>query len=215
MPKKEIALKNAVLLSTYLLIVWGLYRFLFKLPDDIEELFVKPVIWLVPVFYLLSKEKAKIASLGITLKNFFPAIYFSLGLGAFFVIEAIFINFVKYQGLNFSANLGNTPFLTSLGLSFATAVVEEITFRGYIFNRVWHALGGEWAANILTSIAWGLIHVPVTFFVWKLDPGASLIYLVLTTIFGIGSAFVFARTKNIFSSILLHVLWAWPIILFR
>ena len=215
MPKKELALKNATALGAYLLIVWGLYRFLFKLPDEIEELFVKPVIWLVPVFYLLKKEKSKLSTLGLTSKNLFPAIYFALGLGAFFVIEAIFINFVKYQGFSFSANLGNTTFLASLGLSFATAAVEEITFRGYIFNRVWHALGGEWAANLLTSLAWGLVHVPITFFVWKLDFGASLIYLFLTIIFGIGSAFVFARTRNIFSSILLHVLWAWPIILFR
>src|SRR3990172_12509277 len=137
MPKKEIALKNATTLAAYLLIVWGLYRFLFKLPDEIEELFIKPVFWLIPVFYLLRREKAKIATLGITLKNIFPAIYFSLGLGAFFVIEAIFINFVKYKGFDFSANLGNTPFLTSLGLSFVTAAIEEITFRGYVFNRVW------------------------------------------------------------------------------
>ena len=215
MPKKELALKYATALSAYLLIVWGLYRFLFKLPDEIEEIFVKPVFWLIPVLYLLKKEKAGLSSLGITLKNLFPAVYFALGLGAFFVIEAIFINFIKYQGLNFSANLGNTPFLTSLGLSFVTALVEEITFRGYIFNRLWHALGGEWTANIASSVAWGLVHVPITFFVWKLPLGASLIYLFLTVIFGMGSAFVFARTKNIFSSILLHVLWAWPIILFR
>lgn len=213
--KKELALKHAVGLATYLLIVWGLYRFLFKLPDEIEEIFVKPIFWLIPVFYLLKKEKARIASVGLTTKNLFPAIYFALGLGAFFVIEAIFINFVKYKGLNFSANLGNTPFLTSLGLSFATAVIEEITFRGYIFNRLWHALGGEWIANLVSSLAWGLVHVPITFFVWKLDLTASLIYLFLTILFGVGSAFVFARTRNIFSSILLHVLWAWPIILFR
>lgn len=215
MPKKELALKYATALSAYLLIVWGLYRFLFKLPDDIEELFVKPVFWLVPVLYLLRREKSKISSLGITLKNLFPAIYFSLGLGAFFVIEAIFINFVKYKGFNFSANLGNTPFLTSIGLSLGTAIVEEITFRGYIFNRIWHALGKEWTANIVSSLAWGLVHVPITFFVWKLDATAAITYLFLTTLFGIGSAFVFARTRNIFSSILLHVLWAWPIILFR
>ncbi len=215
MPKKELALKNATILSAYLLIVWGLYRFLFKLPDDVEELVVKPILWLLPVFYFLAKEKSRISSLGITIKNLFPAVYFSLGLGAFFVIEAIFINFVKYKGFDFSANLGNTPFLTSLGLSFVTAVVEEITFRGFIFNRVWHALGGEWTANILTSLTWGLVHVPVTFFVWKLDASSAVTYLLLTSIFGIGSAFVFARTRNVLSSILLHVLWAWPIILFR
>lgn len=215
MPKKELALKYATCLSVYLLIVWGLYRFLFKLPDEIEEIFVKPVFWLVPVFYLLSKEKSKISSLGITLKNLFPAVYFSLGLGAFFVIEAIFINFVKYKGFNFSANLGNTPFLTAIGLSFLTAIVEEITFRGYIFNRIWYALGGEWTANLVSSLAWGLVHVPITFFVWKLDIGSASVYLLLTILFGIGSAFVFARTRNVFSSILLHIFWVWPIILFR
>lgn len=215
MPKKELAFKYAISLFVYLLIVWGLYRFLFKLPDEVEEIFIKPVVWLIPIFYLLRREKSKISTLGITVKNLFPAIYFALGLGAFFVIEAILINFVKYKGFDFSANLGNTSFSIAFGLSFITAIVEEITFRGYIFNRLWHSLGSEWSANIVSSLAWGLVHAPITFFVWKLDPGAILIYLSLTITFGIGSAYVFARTRNVFSSILLHVLWAWPIILFR
>lgn len=208
--------KYAVYLSVYLLIVWGFYRFLFELPETIEELFIKPVVWLVPVFYLLWKEKEGISSLGITLKNLFPAVYYALGLGAFFVMEALVINFVKYGGkFNLGANLGELPFLTSLGLSFATAISEELTFRGYVFTRIWRFLGNEIYANLVTSLFWALIHVPITFFVWKLDLSAALIYLFLTTLFGIGSAFVYARTKNILSPILLHVLWQWPIILFR
>ncbi len=208
--------KYAVYLSVYLLIVWGFYRFLFELPETIEELFIKPVVWLVPVFYLLWKEKEGISSLGITLKNLFPAVYYALGLGAFFVMEALIINFVKYGGkFNLGANLGELPFLTSLGLSFATAISEELTFRGYVFTRIWRFLGNEIYANLVTSLFWALIHVPITFFVWKLDLSAALLYLFLTTLFGIGSAFVYARTKNILSPILLHVLWQWPIILFR
>ena len=208
--------KYAVYLSVYLLIVWGFYRFLFELPETIEELFIKPVVWLVPVFYLLWKEKEGISSLGITLKNLFPAVYYALGLGAFFVMEALIINFVKYGGkFNLGANLGELPFLTSLGLSFATAISEELTFRGYVFTRIWRFLGNEIYANLVTSLFWALIHVPITFFVWKLDLSAALLYLFLTTLFGIGSAFVYARTKNILSTILLHVLWQWPIILFR
>ena len=213
--KKETALKNATILAAYLLIVWGFYRFLFKLPEEVEELIVKPVVWLLPVFYLLTKEKASLSSVGITFRNLFPAVYFALGLGAFFVIEAIIINFVKHGGLDFSANIGEKALFTSLGLSFATALSEEISFRGYLFNRVWYALGSEWIANIATSLVWALVHVPITVFVWKLEPSAALIYLLLTTLFGIGSAFVFARTRNVFSSVLLHVLWEWPIILFR
>lgn len=212
---KSETLKNAVNLGAFLLVAWGFYRFLFQFPEEVEELFIKPAVWLGATIYFVKKEKASLSSLGITSKNLFPAIYLSLALGALFVIEGLVVNFVKYQSFNFAANIGQKPLFAALGLSFATAISEEITFRGYIFNRVWQALGSEVWANLSTSLLWALIHVPVTIFVWKLSLGAALIYLLLTTIFGIGSAFVFARTKNVASSIFLHVLWEWPIILFR
>lgn len=208
--------KKAIYFSTYLLIVWGFYRFLFKLPDPIEELIIKPAVWLIPAFYLVRLERKGIDSLGITLTNIFPAIYYSLFLGSFFVAEALLINFIKYGGqLNLGANIGQMPILTSLGLSFATAISEEIAFRGYVFTRVNSFIKNELWANLFTSIFWAIIHVPITFFVWKMDLMPAIIYLFLTTLFGVGSAFVFARTKNIVSPILLHVLWQWPIILFR
>ncbi len=215
MINKTTAIKNATMFAAYLFIVWGFYRLIFKLPDEVEELVLKPLIWLVPLVFLLKKERLGISSLGITLKNLFPAIYFSLGLGAIFALEAVVLNFAKYGSFVFAANIGDKFILSSIGLSFVTAFSEEISFRGYIFGRVWRALGNEWVANLTTSAVWGLIHVPVAVFVWKLDFSAAVVYLLLTTLFGIGSAFVFARTKNIFSSIFLHVLWEWPIILFR
>jgi len=42
-----------------------------------------------------------------------------------------------------------------------------------------------------------------------------LAYLFFVFVFGFGSAFVFGRSRNLASSILLHVFWSWPIILFR
>jgi membrane protease YdiL (CAAX protease family) len=215
MSKKEAAIKHATVLAAYLLIVWGFYRLLFKLPEEIEELIIKPIIWLLPVIYLVRKEGGNLSSVGITTKKLFPAIYFTLALGAVFAIEAVFINFVKYDGFEFAANIGEKALLTSLGISFVTAFSEEVSFRGYLFNRVWGALDNEWLANIITSVVWALVHVPIAIFVWKLSLTSALIYLFLTALFGVGSAFVFARTRNIFSSILLHILWQWPIILFR
>lgn len=215
MPKKEVAIKHTTIFAAYLLIVWGFYRLFFKLPEEIEELIVKPIVWLLPVIYLVRKEGGNLASVGITTKKLFPAIYFTLALGAVFAIEAIIINFVKHGGFEFVANIGEKALLASLGITFVTAFSEEVSFRGYLFNRVWNALDNEWLANIVTSIVWALVHIPVVIFVWKLSLTSSLIYLFLTALFGVGSAFVFARTRNIFSSILLHILWQWPIILFR
>src|SRR3989344_2558551 len=214
MPKKEVLIKHATILATYVLIVWGFYRMLFKLPEEIEELLIKPFLWLLPVAYFVHKEKGDFTSLGVSIKNLFPAIYVSLSLGIIFAIEGALINFVRYDGSDFSANLGSLSFISALGISLATAISEEITFRGYLFKIIWYVLENEWAANLLTSFIWALVHIPVAIFWWELDASNTFIFLFLTTIFGIGSAFVFARTKNVLSSILLHVLWSWPIVLF-
>ena len=215
MAAKTTVIKHVTIYSAYLVLIWAFYRFLFDLPDQVEELVIKPIVWLIPIFWLNHKEGFSLSSLGLTLKNLFPAIYLSLGLGAIFVLEAVLTNFFKYGRFNFAANIGNIPILTSLGISFATAFSEEVSFRGFIFGRLWYALEDEWAANITSSLIWTLVHVPIAFFVWKLDLVSGILYLFLTAVFGMGSAFVFGRTKNIFGSILLHVLWEWPIILFR
>ena len=211
----EAVIKRVTLFSVYLLLVWGLYRLMVKLPDEVEELVIKPILWLGPLAFILKKEGQNLASVGISFKNLFPSIYFVLGLGAIFVIEAVIINFVKHGGINFGANIGNQTFLAAIGLSFATAISEEISFRGYIFNRLWTITKNEWLANAITTALWVAIHIPVTIFVWKYSFTSAAVYLFITALFGIGSSFIFARTGNIFSSIILHVLWEWPIILFR
>ncbi len=215
MNKKISAAKNATILFVFLLLVWGLYRYIFQLPDTIEELVVKPIIWIGGTYYFVRKEKQKLESIGITSKNLFPAIYFAIGLGLIFAVEGILVNFLKYGHLNFQANIGSGSMFVSLGISIATAISEEIAFRGYIFTRLWIALKNEWVANLITSVLWTIIHIPVTVFVLKYSLNEAIIYLFLTFIYGLGAAFIYARTKNIASSIFLHVLWEWPINLFR
>jgi membrane protease YdiL (CAAX protease family) len=212
---KAALMKHVTVYVVFLILIWTFYRLLFQLPDQIEELVVKPILWLVPIFWITAKEKFNISSLGLTFKNLFPSIYLSLGLGTIFVLEAVLGNFFKYGHLNFGANIGNLPLFSSLGLSFATAFSEETAFRGYIFGRLWMILKSEWSANLVSSILWTAIHIPIAFFVWKYSLSVGVLYLILTAVFGMGSAFIFGKTKNIWGSILLHVLWEWPIILFR
>jgi len=139
----------------------------------------------------------------------------SLVLGVVFALEGFLINLIKYQGVDFSANIGRNPIFPALIISLSTAISEELTFRGYIFGRIWKVTGNELGANLLTSFLWALVHVPVAIFWWELDLMGTLGFLTLTTIFGIGSAILYARTKNVFASVLLHVFWEWPVILFR
>lgn len=206
----------------FIFVVWGFYRFLFKLPESVEELFLKPIVWLLPLFIILLREKggpprlAVFGEAGWTTKNLFPALYLSIGLGVLFAVEGALVNSIKYGGsFNFLKVVPNqTLFFSAIGLSLVTAVSEETVFRGFMFNRLLAVLG-EWRANLTTSVAWALVHLPITIFVFRYDSAGVLTFLFLTFLFGAASAFVFARTGNVLSSVLLHVFWEWPILLFR
>lgn len=133
-----------------------------------------------------------------------------------FSLEGLLTNILKYGNLSLET-LQYTPllFIGALALSFITAFSEELVFRGYIFNRLWQVWKKELLAGIVSAILFALIHLPIGVFVLGYAPTVMMVFLFLVFIFGIGSAFVFARTGNIASSILLHVLWSWPIVLFK
>jgi membrane protease YdiL (CAAX protease family) len=208
-------LKHAISFYAYLLVVWGFYRLLFQAPDPLEEIIVKPIVWVLPLYFLIRSEKASLNSIGIVFNDFFKVIYFVLSLGFIFSIFAVIVNYLKYDGLNFAANLGDITFMGAIGLSFITAVVEEITFRGYLLTRLMGAVKSELTANLVISTGWALIHLPIAVLDWKLEPFSLVVYTAVVFMFSLGTTFVFLRTKNIAAPILLHVLWQWPIILFR
>jgi membrane protease YdiL (CAAX protease family) len=215
--KEKLALHRVFSLFAFILIIWGFYRFLFRFPETIEELVLKPLIWLGATFWVVKKlEKKPLASLGFSGKNLFKSLYWGIFLGAVFAVEGLFTNYLKYGNFSFiRLDYTQATFLGAVGLSLVTAVSEETVFRGYIFNRLNQILKNEWSANVLSTFSFALIHLPITIFVlhYSLDEMAA--YLLLVSFFGFGSAFVFARTGNIASSILMHVFWAWPIVLFR
>ena len=216
--KQKLSLKHIFALFSFIFILWSFYRYLPQvLPLWVEELILKPIIWLLPAFWLLKKvEKRGFNSLGFNKQNLFPSIYWGVGLGLVFAFEGLITNIFKYKGLHLVA-LDYSPwfFVGLLSLSLVTAFSEELVFRGYIFNRLWQAWDKEWLANIVSSLLFVGIHLPIGVFVLGYTPMVMAAYLFFVFIFGFGSAFVFARTRNLISSILLHIFWAWPIILFR
>lgn len=201
----------------FIFVVWGCYRLVFRFPEEFEEVVLKPIIWLGPTFWVVSrKEKKRLSSLGLTTKNFFKSLYLGIGLGMIFALVGIFANFIKYGGLKFSGYQKDwLIFLGSFGVSFATAFCEETVFRGYIFSRLKEILKEENQANILTGVMFVFVHLPISIFVFHYSFFQLLIYCCLVFLFSFGSAIVFGHTENIFSSILAHLFWSWPIILFK
>jgi len=216
--KEELSLKHVFGLFSFIFVIWAVYRYFPGiLPTWVEELILKPIVWLVPTFFIVREVECQpLSSLGWTKKNLFPSLYWGIGLGMVFVLEGLVTNIIKYSGLNLASFQASPEiFFGALFLSFVTAISEETVFRGYIFNRLLKIWKKEWLANIISSALFSFIHLPIAVFSLSYTPTAMLVYLFLVLIYGIGAAFVFARTKNIVSCIFLHVFWSWPVILFK
>ncbi len=214
MKSKLESLKFSTILYSYLVVVWGCYRLIFQLPEWVEEMILKPLIWLPLPFWFIQKERLKLSDVGVTFRNATKTLYFVVGLGVVFAIEGLIINYLKYGGFNFGANVGNNFTLVILA-TLVTAMVEEFVFRGYLLSRLLFVLGNEWLANLWVSVGWTLLHLPVMIFVWKVTPMGLVASILLVFLFSIVAGFVFVRTKSLLAPIALHFLWQWPIILFR
>jgi membrane protease YdiL (CAAX protease family) len=214
---KIIKLRHVFGLFGYLLIVWGCYRLIFKLPDEVEEIALKPVLWLIPTFWLVYiTERRNLASIGWSFKNLFPSLYWGIGLGMVFAVEGILFNYIKYGQINFLAYPGTvTAFLWSIILSLITAISEETVFRGYILSRLSEALASENVALVLSAVLFSLIHIPMAVFTLHYPLMQLVTYLFLIFIFGLGSGWLFLRTRTVAASIITHSLWGWAVYLFR
>ena len=82
-------IKYSLYYVLYLVLVWSAYRISgISLPQEIDEFLVKPIIWLLPIGFILSKEGKGVETLGLTKKNLLPGIYLALFLGLIFAVEA-------------------------------------------------------------------------------------------------------------------------------
>lgn len=188
-----------------------------ELPSWVEEILLKPLVWLGPVVLVVFRfEKKNFASLGFTTKNLYRSLLWGFGLGMLFAFEGFWANWLKYGRVNLSSfGYDQTGFLFILGISFVSALVEETVFRGYFFTRLRRLLKRDWSAIVLSALLFALIYLPVSVFVLGYEPVSLLVYLFFIFIYGLGAAAVFNLSGNLASSILLHFLWSWPILLFR
>ena len=113
---------------------------------------------------------------------------------------------VLLGGLSFSFN-AEAPagsILTTLLISFlvfaAAAAFEEALFRGYILQTFVRS-GLAWPAIIVTSVAFGAVHLG--------NPNANWISSVNTALAGIWFGVAYLKTRDLWFPTGLHLAWNW------
>lgn len=216
-PVASSSLEPVYQLWGWILLVWSLYRYFFKLPEAVDEFVAKPLVFVVPVlWYVLKKEKRNLESLGLTGKKFFTSLYIGLGFGFVFALEGIVSNFIKYGKIQINpiAALDQYGLGLLLVLSFATAFSEELLNRGFLFKRIMEKTKSLPYAALLSTVLFTLLHVPILVTSLKLHGVTLVLFFVTDFILGLANSMLFYSTGGLLAPILVHIFWNMTVALY-
>lgn len=189
------------LILTYIVIFvyWGFYRYFTNFPSLVDEVIIKPILWIGPVILVSHIKRINLKGLGfkkIAFQFLILSIAFGIGLAA---LQLVPIYLKNPNLLSFPEN----PHILALSL-MGTAFSEEILFRGFFYKQFQKYYSGL-VSNLIASFLFAFIHLPVLIFdqhiVFAALPNA-LLPLFLSSI---GFGFLFSYTKNLWSPIIAHL----------
>ncbi len=198
-----------LVLYIFIFIVWTSYRYLFSFPEWIDEILIKPILWLAPTYLVVANlEKSRISDYIEFRGAWTKQAAVGIGIGVFMGLQRLI-------GLKVgNPHIGFNPFHFSVAsivlqifLTMFTATTEEFVFRGYFYRRI---------KNLFGSAAWGMgvsaclfaaLHVPVIMFVLHYSPAQLISYLVVLIAFGLVESFTYEETKSLTPCIISHALW--------
>lgn len=194
---------------TGLFLLWSCYRFFFKFPEWIDEIVWKPVLLLFPILFILHKSKQNVSkTLGLRFHNWIQHSFLGVACGCLFSCEAVLTKFMKYHALSINPlRYSVYTFLFPLMVTFVTAGIEEVVFRGYFLSRFIQVTKNTVLSNGIASCMFVCIHLPLYLFVYHYPLSMLLISLVLLFILGVINGLLFIKTKSLVSPVFSHAIW--------
>lgn len=199
-----------------LFILWGVYRLLIRLPAEIEETLLKPLVFVGSVF-LVERPRSKIQFFRDRWGNgdSMRAIILGTAVGVgYFVLYAI-ASIVSFGSLVVGSQTSHALWLSVLFPGVLTSIWEEWVFTGYFLSEFQKVLRNPWAARLLTSGLFTLTYLPILFF-WYQFTGSVLLFQILTLfMLGFINATLMGISMNLLAPILSHTLWGIAVVLMR
>lgn len=202
----------------YLFSSWSFYRLLTNFSEPIDEFIFKPVVWVLPIFILVVMyERRSISkSLGLDFSDVRQDAIFGGTMALLVYGFIIAIIYFKFGFLHFNPlNLNGWGMATFLFTSLATAITEEITFRGFILTRLADSFKSKRLANIITTIIFLVIHLPIYTFTHALNTVEIVNVMLLSGIISLVDGYLFYRRKGITAPIASHAVWNFVAVIIR
>lgn len=186
--------RRACYYFVYLLIVWTIFRCFSRLPEVIEEVWFKTVIWLVPLFWLNLSTKKRIRFFDGGVRRM---IVWGGGVG--------FIYFLLFMMIGLAGK--RTIGIDSIGIGLVTAVVENMVFVGFLLP-VFREKLSLFKSLLLMSLLFGVIHLPIAWLVYRLNPMMVLYLFGMMSLLGMINGWLRLKTNNVGTAILASWIWS-------
>jgi len=203
---KTDSLKEMLTFYAIILLLWTAYRIFFHYNEGFDEFIAKPILWLIPLFYLkknILKETIKSLKINISYN-----IFLGLSIGVvYFFLYTLFASF------RFGPPAVNPDHLTigkvflQMLIALSTGYIEELVFRKYLLEEALLLYNDRFVANSFITILFTLIHLPIIIFVYKYSLLSTFSYLILLAISGFIYGLVYLKNKSLIASTATHCIW--------
>lgn len=218
--RKKTPIQNVLNIWAIIMILWALYRWHYQtsLPIWVDEFIAKPLVFITPIFFYITRiEKRKFLE-GVTLNKPLPTkyIYTGIAIGIVFFITGFLSFFLKEQSLSIQSVLSHlsTPLWLLIIVAIATSISEEIVSRGFVLKRLYEDSKNMYSSAFMASILFFFMHIPI-FFTNQNIVGTSLLQIMATDLlFSLAVSFIYMQSKNLYLPILIHALYNISIYLF-
>jgi len=195
------------------LAIWSIYTSLLfpvirsnlgALGSELVSEAVKLVLWTMPAIVFVRHYSS---DMFLTLREMLtarfkplPYLLLSSGVLVYSLATSIFING------KITLNLPN-PLSPLIGTVLLVGITEEVLFRGFFMNALLRKTKAAFAV-IISSLLFLVIHFPWWIYNGKFsDPLSALVDCVAVFALGLIFGWTFLKSRNIFVSIFVHMLW--------
>ncbi len=202
-----------------ILILWSIYRANFgtSLPIWFDEFLVKPLFFILPVFWYIKKIERKpfFAQVDLHRKTIIPDLLLGFGLGlAFFAVG--YLGIILRQGMLTTQilSLFTPQILTIFILAFATSVSEEILSRGFVLKRLYEESKNVIKSVAISSLLFFFLHIPILFTSQHMT-GTVILQVMMTDIaLSVVVSVLYLQRKSLLLPIIIHAFYTFSLTFF-
>jgi len=208
MKQKISPVQKALNLWAIILIVWAFYRAKFQMPSWFDEFIAKPLVFVIPVYYYITKREKQNFLKGI---GFFPEKIerdLLIGFGVGIVIFAAAL--ISSHSADRKLVLSSSQILPTFFITLAAAISEEILSRGFILKRLFDDSKNQISASFFASILYFFLHIPILFTNAKLTSNLLLFFMLIEIVFSFIISLIFLNF-GLFLAILTHFFYTFAL----